>query len=108
MADLEMFDIVRIRSTPETVTAGYADIEGVLYGVTSVSVTLVDVVGMPEDDTALNVGFGDLITTAWFQPSFVEFVRRPETTISIGGVQLSRPDGGGGWQASRRPWWRFW
>ncbi len=103
-----MFDVVRIRSTPETVAAGYADIEGVLYGVTTVSVTSVDVVGAPEDDMALNVGFAGSAETAWFQPSLVEFIARPATAMSVGGVELSRPDGGGEWQESRRPWWRFW
>jgi len=104
-----MFDAVRILSTPVTKAAGYSGAEGVVFGVTTVSLTKVEVIGEPEDDCALNVDFGGALPAAWFQPSLVEVTGQPETTISIGGAEYRRPAGGGEWIPTKRPpWWRFW
>lgn len=102
-----MFDSAKVRSTPLTAAAGYADAEGTIYGVTTVSVTGVEVVGQPEDDTAINVDFGGRMPAAWFQPSLIEVTGRPATTISVGSAKLARTEGGD-WREVRRPWWRFW
>ena len=106
---MPMFDTARICSTPVTNEAGYAGAEGIVFGVTTVSATNVEVVGDAEDDCAINVDFGGALPSAWFQPSLVEITGQPQTTISIGGAELKRPEGGGDWvQIKTRPWWRFW
>jgi len=106
---MPMFDAVRIRSTPATRAAGYDGAEGVVFGVTTVSLTRVEVVGEPEDDCAVNVDFDGALASAWFQPSLVEVTGQPETTISIGRAKFQRADGDAEWaQVKPRAWWRFW
>lgn len=106
---MSMFDTVRIRETPVTLAAGYNSANGVVFGVTTVSLTQVDVIGEAEDDCALNVDFGGALPSAWFQPSLVEITGQPETMISIEGAEFRRPEGGGEWvRVKPRPWWRFW
>ena len=104
-----MFDAVRIRSTPVTDAAGYGDAEGVIYGVTTVSVTGVEVIGAVEDDCAVNVDFDGTRPAAWFQPSLVEVIGKPETTIEVGRGVLTRVEGTDDWiEPIRPPWWEFW
>ena len=106
---MPIFDNVRIRSTPVTDAAGYGGAEGVVFGVTTVSVTNVEVIGDAEDDCAINVDFDRTLPSAWFQPSLVEVTGQSEARISIGGAEFQRPDGGGEWiQVRTRPWWKFW
>ena len=104
---MQMFDSARIRSTPATVEAGYAGAEGTVFGITTVSVTGVEVVGEPEEDVAVNVDFGESLPSAWFQPSLVEVTGVPASTLTIGRARLEREDGGE-WQVVKEPWWRFW
>ena len=66
-------DIVRIRSTPETLALGFADKVGTCFGFTTPSVTGVDVVGSQREDDALAVGF-DEGPAIWFEPTLVVFV----------------------------------
>jgi len=73
MRRAEFGDRVRIVSNPETIAAGFGDRTGVCYGVTTPSVTGVQVVGLALADDALNVGFEDG-TSAWFEPSLVVFL----------------------------------
>jgi hypothetical protein len=104
-----MFDAVRIRRTPETEALGYADAEGELFGVTTVSVTGVKVIGEAEDDCALNVDFGGAQPNAWFQPSLVEVIGQPAVTLSVGPRTIERREGETEWrEVGRRPWWKFW
>lgn len=104
-----MFDAVRIRTTPVTEAAGYGGAEGVVYGVTTVSMTGVEVIGEAEDDTALNVDFSGARPAAWFQPSLVEVIGTPETTIEIGRATITRAAGSDEWvETVRPPWWKFW
>lgn len=102
-----MFDAARVRSTPVTEAAGYAGAEGTIYGVTTVSVTRVEVIGGAEDDTAINVDFEGRLPAAWFPPSLVEVIGSPATTITVGNARIERPEGGE-WREVKRPWWRFW
>jgi hypothetical protein len=74
----ETFDSVRIVRSPETIAAGFADRTGDVYGVTTPSVTRVEVIGLGDEDVALNVAFEDG-TSAWFDPSLVVDVQ-PEDT----------------------------
>ena len=102
-----MFDAARIRSAPATEQAGYAGAEGTVYGITTVSVTGVTVIGEPKADVAVNVDFGEHLPSAWFQPSLVEVMESPALTLTIGGTRLKR-EVDGTWEAVRKPWWRFW
>nr|WP_314434702.1 hypothetical protein [uncultured Brevundimonas sp.] len=104
-----MFDAARIRSTPLTDKLGYGGVEGVIFGVTTVSMTGVEVIGEPEDDCALNVDFEGRLAAAWFQPSLVEVIGSPEMTMTIGNTTLTRSADSDVWiDAAVRPWWKFW
>lgn len=110
-----MFDSARVRSTLFTEAAGYAGAEGTIFGVTTVSVTGVEVIGEPEDDTAINVDFDGRLPAAWFQPSLIEVTGQPEATIEIGPARLHRSADRAWHEVSvesqehnNRPWWRFW
>lgn len=102
-----MFDTARVLSTPATEEAGYSGAEGTIFGVTTVSVTLVEVIGEPEDDTAINVDFDGRLPAAWFQPSLIEVTGQPAAAISVGPARMERSEGGE-WRELRKPWWRFW
>jgi hypothetical protein len=73
MRRVDVGDIVRILSTPETVAAGYADRSGTCYGFTTPSATGVEVVGSAAEDDALSIHFDDG-SSAWFARSLVAFV----------------------------------
>jgi hypothetical protein len=80
-------DRVRVRRAPETEAAGLAGRSGIVYGITTVSITGVAVVGEPEEDTAINVFFEDSGEGVWLAPPLVEFVdHNPGTTVAISGV----------------------
>lgn len=68
-----MGDLVRIRTSPDTVAAGYADRTGTCYGFTTPSQTGIEVIGQDTEDYALVVGFDDG-THAWFSRTLVEFL----------------------------------
>ncbi len=102
-----MFDAARVRSTPVTEATGYAGAEGIIHGVTTVSVTRVEVIGEPENDAAINVDFDGRLPAAWFQPSLIEVTGQPAIAITVGKGRMERPEGGD-WREVRRPWWRFW
>jgi hypothetical protein len=69
-------DNVRIITAEATRVSGHADMLGVCYGLTTPSVTGVEVIGDPVDDTALNVYFDSDPATpdAWFAPELVALV----------------------------------
>jgi hypothetical protein len=73
MRRVDVGDIVRILSTPETVAAGYADRTGTCYGFTTPSATRVEVIGSAFEDDALSIHFDDG-ASAWFARSLVAFV----------------------------------
>lgn len=80
-----------------------------MFGVTTVSVTGVDVIGEVEADCALNVDFNGQLPAAWFQPSLVELVGPPEGTVSIGGKDFTWAEDAADFvEVTRRPWWKFW
>ena len=91
----DLGDAVRIRTTPETVAAGYADRTGTCYGFTTPSITGVQIVGPALTDEALNVGFDDG-SSAWFDPSVVAFVDVNAGQVAIvGGKRFVRGPTGG-------------
>jgi hypothetical protein len=65
-------DLVHIRTTPDTLAAGYADKTGTCFGFTTPSQTGIEVIGPLTEDYALVVGFDDG-THAWFSRPLVEF-----------------------------------
>jgi hypothetical protein len=70
---VEMGDHVRIRTTPDTVAAGYANRTGTCLGFTTPSLTGVQVIGQDTEDYALSVDVDDG-KPAWFARSLVEFL----------------------------------
>ncbi len=88
-------DTVRIRSTVETERLGLAGQIGLVYGLTTPSVTSVHVVGNIADDLALAVKLEVQPDPLWFDPDLVEFVdHAPGTTVTIGNKSLRRSAGG--------------
>jgi hypothetical protein len=73
MRRVEVGDIVRILTAPETVAAGYADRTGTCYGFTTPSMSGEDVIGSAVEDDALSIHFDDG-SSAWFTRSLVAFV----------------------------------
>jgi hypothetical protein len=74
MTAIDFGDTVRVRSTPETESAGLAHLVGPVYGVTTPSVTGVSVVGAGTEDRAINVFFEARGEAVWLAPHLLEFV----------------------------------
>jgi hypothetical protein len=75
LGDLIFGDHVRIVDAEPTRRSGYANMVGVCYGLTTPSVTHVEVVGDDTSDVALNVHFEhDGVSDAWFAPDLVVLV----------------------------------
>jgi hypothetical protein len=94
-------DNVRIRSTPETAIIGVNDRVGQVYGLTTPSITEVEVIGHSVQDIAINVYFEERSEAFWFAPELVEFVDHASgTTIEIDQSKAVRkPDGS--WQTNK-------
>ena len=71
---LSFGDNVRVRATPATENVGVAGRAGNIHGVTTPSVTGVEVVGGLAGDQAFNVFFDELNKGFWFAPELLEFV----------------------------------
>jgi hypothetical protein len=97
----EFGDLVRIRTTLVTQTAGLAERIGTVHGSTAPSLGYVsDVIGDPIDDVAIAVHFGDAGPALWFTPDLVEFVdHQAGQTMRIGGHELVRR-ADGSWEES--------
>jgi hypothetical protein len=109
---LSFGDNVRVRSAPETGARGLAGATGQVHGVTTPSVTQVDVVGELTEDCAFAIKFEGRADPVWFSAELLEFVDHgPGTEIRISGVakKWSRSNDGS-WVESTisRPWWKFW
>ena len=108
-------DNVRIRVTSETEAAGVAGLTGQVYGLTTPSVTGVEVIGTPSADSAINVHVEPHGQAFWFSPELVEFLdHAPGTEMHLkgSGKRWVRTEEGR-WNeepASRQktPWWKFW
>ncbi len=88
---LDMFDNVRIRSTPLTERLGFAGLVGQVYGDTTPSVTAVTVIGDNASDRALNVVIPDKPQDLWFSIELVEFVdHAPGETMRVGNKSFVR------------------
>ena len=105
------FDNVRVVENEHTVAAGIANQEGVIHGWTTPSVTFLPSVGPLSDDFAWNVYIDSLDKDFWLDPSFIEFVSRPESiTFTVGSETITyKSDMALDYvREERRPWWKFW
>lgn len=118
-------DNVRIRDAEETRKKGFANRRGTVSGVTTPSVTGVDVIGSTTEDYALAVMFEEPDCDAWFAEDLVEFIdHAPGLEIRVGNLKAVR-NTDGTWNettldgrplapkskpsgADARPWWKFW
>jgi hypothetical protein len=84
-------DRVRVAATSETEAVGIAGREGEVFGFTTPSVTLVDVVGGAPDDLAFNVSFSDTGESFWLRPDLIDLIDHNEgLEIRVGNVRAVR------------------
>jgi hypothetical protein len=97
-ANVSFADHVRIVDAHETRRGGWAGHHGKCWGITTPSVTGVQVIGGTEGDLAFNVHFDeDTVPDAWFHPDLVEYVDHAAgTDIRVGNHHLVR-DAAGDW-----------
>jgi hypothetical protein len=75
LGEIAFGDNVSIVDAPPTPQSGHATLVGVCYGMTTPSVTGVEVLGDAFDDVAVNVHFeNDAVPDAWFAPELVTLV----------------------------------
>jgi hypothetical protein len=89
-------DHVRIADTEGTRAGGWAGRDGHCWGITTPSVTGIEVVGGSQGDLALNVHFDEeALPDAWFHPDLVEYVDHAAgTEATAGDARFIRDDGG--------------
>lgn len=112
MVQLAFGDNVRVRATPETTERDLAGLTGQIQGVTTPSVTHVDVVGSLTEDCAFAVEIQNEGSAIWFAPDLLELVdHAPRTEITINGVAKKwtrAADGSWIENSTGAPWWKFW
>lgn len=110
-------DTVRVRETPETISAGVAGLTGSVHGETMPSVMEVRVIGTLSSDYALNVRFEDRDETLWFAPELLELLAAPRgaetrpAAPAAGGTERRPPEAARPTERHdepRRRWWEFW
>ena len=109
-------DNVEIRGAPETEDSGLAGRRGQVHGITTPSLTGVDVIGASAGDVAVNVHFEELGIGYWFAPELVQVIdHAPGTEIRFDGVPKSWVrEEDGSWTeredppSQHRRWWEFW
>ncbi|HTT92189.1 MAG TPA: hypothetical protein VMF65_21730 [Acidimicrobiales bacterium] len=96
--EISFGDHVRVIEGDETRRGGWAGLLGQCYGVTTPSVTGVEVIGGSKGDIAFNVHFDDdSIADAWFHPVHIDYVDHAGGTEStIPNTRLVR-DATGQW-----------
>jgi hypothetical protein len=91
MGTIGFGDTVLIRITAETERLGLAGRTGLVYGLTTPSVTNVQVIGNVANDRALAVKLEGEDGPLWFDPDLVEFVdHAPGTAITVGSRSFTR------------------
>jgi hypothetical protein len=84
LGDVGFGDRVRIEEVDATILSGHSGRVGDCFGMTTPSVTGVEVIGDAVDDVALNVHFeAEDITDAWFAPEVVTLVEHPEGSRAV-------------------------
>lgn len=112
MGQLSFGDNVRVLTTPETAERGLAGLTGQIRGVTTPSVTNVEVIGGVLENCAFAVEIQGQSAALWFSPNLLELVdHAPGTEITIKGVAKKWTRAAdGSWIESKTgaPWWKFW
>lgn len=105
-------DTVRVLPSSETDSKMLSGRVGSVYGVTTPSVTEVEVFGACSEDYAVNVHFDELECSYWFAPDLLEFVDHGQgMEMTFDGVDKKWVrNNSGGWDEiiTKKPWWRFW
>ena len=123
-------DNVQVCDVVITRDLGLAGLKGEVFGVTTPSVTAVEVIGTLTADVAINVHFPSLDKNFWFAPELLEFLDHGVgTVITIGTHKLVRQSDGSWFEEKTgltfkdparahpayqrftepsRPWWKFW
>jgi hypothetical protein len=114
--EISFGDNVRIVDDIATRESGHANMVGVCYGLTTPSVTAVEVVGDVISDVALNVHFDDdAIADAWFAPELVALVDHAVGSRATVGTHAFVKGADGEWteelptgehRSARRRWFR--
>ena len=115
LGEIGFGDKVRIEEAEATVLSGHAGRVGECLGMTTPSVTEVEVVGDLGDDVAINVHFeAEDIPDAWFAPELLALVEHPRGSRAVVGDQAFVMDASGDWRAendvsaepARRGWFK--
>jgi hypothetical protein len=116
LGEIAFGDNVSVVDAPPTRRSGHATRVGVCYGMTTPSVTGVEVIGDVVNDVALNVHFeNDAVPDAWFAPQLVTLVDHAVGSHATVGDHsfVKTADGAwvptelkGGRRAARRSWFR--
>jgi hypothetical protein len=123
-------DNVQVCDVVITRDLALAGLKGEVFGVTTPSVTGVEVIGALTADVAINVHFPSLDKALWFVPELLEFLDHGAgTVITIGTHKLVRNSDGSWFEEKTgltfkdpaqahpvyqrftkpsRPWWKFW
>jgi len=111
-------DNVRVRDAVATRELSLVGVSGQVYGVTTPTLTGVDVIGQPSSDVAINVHFEAFGKSFWFAPELLDLVDHAAgTEIRIKGVPKKwTRTADGSWveepvaerAGAARPWWKFW
>ena len=96
-------DNVEVCNVVTTRDLALAGLKGAVFGVTTPSVTGVEVIGTLIADVAINVHFPSLDKDFWFAPELLEFLDHGAgTVITIGTHKLVR-NGDGSWFEEKTP-----
>jgi hypothetical protein len=116
LGEISFGDNVSVVDAPPTRQSGHANLVGVCYGMTTPSVTDVEVIGDAVDDVALNVHFeNDAVPDAWFAPQLVTLVDHAVGSHATVGDRSFVKTADGAWvptqsngrrRVARRSWFR--
>jgi hypothetical protein len=105
-------DNVRICDVQLTKELGFAGLRGVVYGMTTPSITGIEIIGPSGVDYAINVHFEDRKESFWFASELVEIVDHAAgSEITLDGVNkkwIRQSDSSWEEISTSRPWWKFW
>ena len=107
-------DNVKVLADPDTTLHGVACKMGRVQGMTTPSITGVEVIGELTEDYAVNVSFEEIEGEFWFATESLEFIDHGAgTEIVIGDLKAIRNENGT-WNethttpTTQKKWWQFW
>jgi hypothetical protein len=102
-------DNVRVLQSPETDALRISGLTGMVLGVTTPSVTGVQVIGDTTGDCAFNVDLGVDRRNLWLAPALLEFVdHAPGSVAKIGRTEMIRDEQGNWLVTNKKRWWKLW